>query len=279
MRRNKKYSEKYLKYAKIRNKIIGSRITGVVLLLIVIFIITNSISSCVKSKNKYKEVTLQTPTIEVTNPNTSNKTLSNFNTIYQDYYSAACEIYASVSTLNYLNFDVSMDYFVENYVVTSDVVYDEDSEAYYGPDMNTCFAGDLYEGYGMTAIATQKMLNNFLQDNNSQLNATALSNVPLENLCNEYINNNVPVLLWATEFMQEPYVHKEWIVNYADENSPVKIGDTVKWQMNEHCLVLVGYDDENYYFADSLQGEITPYDKELVETRYSQLGMQALVIK
>lgn len=41
--------------------------------------------------------------------------------------------------------------------------------------------------------------------------------------------------------------------------------------------MLTGYDGEYYYFNDPLCGKVR-YEKQLVETRYSQLGSQSLVV-
>lgn len=79
--------------------------------------------------------------------------------------------------------------------------------------------------------------------------------------------------------MDEPYVKATWIVDYVDENARYKKGDTESWMQNEHCMVLVGFDEENYYFCDSVSGKLTAYEKEVSEERYSQVGMQAIVVK
>ena len=55
-------------------------------------------------------------------------------------------------------------------------------------------------------------------------------------------------------------------------------GETFIWPAHEHCLVMIGYDDEYYYFNDPLPGEICAYEKELVEERYEEMGMQALAL-
>ena len=55
-------------------------------------------------------------------------------------------------------------------------------------------------------------------------------------------------------------------------------GNNVPWLANEHCLVLIGYDSSNYYIADPLKDGITSYERSLVETRYNQMGKQAVVI-
>lgn len=46
-----------------------------------------------------------------------------------------------------------------------------------------------------------------------------------------------------------------------------------------HCLVLTGYDDNNYYFNDPQQSKNYRYSKSSVLTAYRALGMQAVVIQ
>ena len=43
------------------------------------------------------------------------------------------------------------------------------------------------------------------------------------------------------------------------------------------CLVLTGYDEDNYYFADPMQ-EVTAIDRDTFTLRYEQLGSHAVVI-
>ena len=62
---------------------------------------------------------------------------------------------------------------------------------------------------------------------------------------------------------------KQW---YLQED-----GSLFQWIGREHCLVLTGYDNQYYYFNDPLSGKVK-YAKSLVETRFSQLGKQSLVI-
>lgn len=104
-------------------------------------------------------------------------------------------------------------------------------------------------------------------------------NVPLEELCEKYIVNDIPVMVWATTNMDEPYVFATWIVDYVDDDTETQIGDTVSWQMHEHCVVLIGFDEENYYFCDSVSGEVSAYEKDLTEKRYEQIGKQAIILK
>ena len=52
----------------------------------------------------------------------------------------------------------------------------------------------------------------------------------------------MPVVFWATlDFQPVPEKRDHWLL--AD-------GTDFAWKCNEHCLLLVGYDDENYWFND-----------------------------
>lgn len=53
---------------------------------------------------------------------------------------------------------------------------------------------------------------------------------------------------------------------------------TYEYPGGEHCLVLVGYDDENYYSNDPLKDGLTAYKKSVVEQRFEALERQAVVI-
>lgn len=196
----------------------------------------------------------------------------------QDDLTACCESYACTMLLQYLGFDLTINEFVENYLIKKPVYYGEDGKLY-GPDMNAAFAGDIYFGYGINAPAMAKCMNNYLKENNSQLKAYDFSGVPMEEFCEKYVLNGIPVMIWATANMDEPFVHATWIVDYVDENSTVEIGDTVDWQMHEHCMVLIGFDEEYYYLSDSVAGKVAAYDKATFEDRYAKIGTQAIVVK
>lgn len=56
-------------------------------------------------------------------------------------------------------------------------------------------------------------------------------------------------------------------------------GSLYTWRAGEHCMVLCGYDAENYYLMDPLQdGERVAYPRALVEERYGQMGKRAVAI-
>ena len=43
-------------------------------------------------------------------------------------------------------------------------------------------------------------------------------------------------------------------------------------------MLLVGYDEESYYFNDPYSGALVSFTKELTADRYAELGKQSLVI-
>ncbi len=97
----------------------------------------------------------------------------------------------------------------------------------------------------MLLLSKMLWINVFLQKGLSTYSATQLSNVSLQQLCAEYIDNNIPVILWATMNMATPYNGNRWTYN----------GKTIQWIAPEHCLLLVGYDDEHYIFNDPLRSK------------------------
>ena len=91
--------------------------------------------------------------------------------------------------------------------------------------------------------------------------ATQLSNVSLEDLCSQYIDNDIPVIMWATRGMESPKNGASWVYN----------GKKIQWIRPEHCLLLVGYDDYNYIFNDSMRTQAQVY--------YSKASVEGFLAK
>lgn len=192
---------------------------------------------------------------------------------------AGCETYACTMLLQSQGIDMDQFEFANEYLVQKPI-YCSGDENWYGPDMDSAYVGEIEWGYGVNSPAMGKFMNQMLTDKGSEKRAQVLSGVELEQLCEDYIVNDIPVMIWATTNMQEPYVMRIWSINYVDEEiSDAQIGDTEQWLQNEHCLVLIGYDELNYYFADSVAGDVSVFDKETVKIRYEELDMQAIVVK
>lgn len=242
----------------------------------VILLAAGAIISATSSKPAEQQ-TDQTEVIATEAKPTSHM-ISGVKAIRQDTLKAGCETHACTSLLQSLGFDIDIYAFAENYLDCHYVYEDENGETF-GPDMNSAFAGSAYAGWGIYAPAMARCMNNYLKDMKSDLKAYVIENKSLEELTREYIDNDVPVMIWATTDMQEPIESEVWTVNYVDENAKYKIGDKFKWMLHEHCLVLCGYDEKDYYFSDSVAGDISHFEKSVCQKRYEQLGYQAIVVK
>lgn len=254
--------------------LLNKRTAGVALALVAV-IVTITIITSVAGNTPPAETAAAVP--ETTVDSNSHR-ITGVPLIAQDEYLACCETYACTMLMQYLKFDLDVGEFVNNYLFIKPVEYGEDGNLY-GPDMNSAFAGDIYGGYGIYAPAMAKCMNKYIKTTGSKLTAYPLSGETLESLCKEYVANDIPVMIWTTANMAEPYEKESWIVDYVDENSKKKIGDSEGWQIHEHCMVLVGFDEENYYFNDSIECKVSGFEKSLAEKRYSQIGMQAIVVK
>lgn len=204
--------------------------------------------------------------------------IQNVKVIPQTDLKAGCETYACTMLLNILGFDLDEHTIADNYL-NCVYIYQDDSGEMYGPDLYSAFAGTAYAGWGVYAPSMAKSMNEYLKDQKSNLKAYPMENVELEDLVDQYVSKGVPVMIWATTNMEEPYVFDTWTVNYVDENAKTEIGDSFSWYMHEHCLVLIGYDNDNYYFGDSTAGEISCFKKDLVKKRYEQMFKQSIVVK
>lgn len=198
--------------------------------------------------------------------------------IVQDYYKAACETYACTMLLQGLGYDIDEGTFIDKYLLLKLMSWDEDGTMY-GPDMNSAYAGDIFTGWGINSPAMAKSMNRFLDTQKDRNRAISIKGKTLDELCKMYIDRDIPVMTWVTTYMQESYVKNTWVVNYIDENAEYKIGDEVSWRQNEHCMVLIGYTDTEYIFNDSVAGKVVRHDKKTAETRFKEIGAQAVVVK
>ena len=193
-----------------------------------------------------------------------------------------CEAVSSTMVLKYLGYEISERDFTDKYLIKKDWHIEKNGKMY-GPDPNAAFPGNPYVssgincGFGCYAPSTAKSIEKVLDKSKHEVKITTGSN--LSELQENYIDNGIPVLIWATMDMKPSRKTRTWIIDYTDENSKLKNGDKFTWIAGEHCLVLVGYDDKGYYFNDPYKNHgLIRYDKSLVEKRFEELGKQSLVV-
>jgi len=177
-----------------------------------------------------------------------------------------CESVAATMVLNYLGSEITPEEFAYNWLSYSESFYYLDGKLY-GPNPNEVFAGNPFtnDSYGCFSNVIINAINN----HSSEYTAKSITNTTLEELCKEYIDNNKPLLIWATMSMKESYDGDSW---YFED------GSLFTWTAGEHCLVLVGYNKDFYFFNDPLSGSIVAYKKDIVKKRFIELGSQAVYI-
>lgn len=119
-----------------------------------------------------------------------------------------------------------------------------------------------YYGYGVDKC---DLSDYYLEGDRDVINLTGTSFYDLL----DYINNGIPVIMWATTNMNNSYYSTTWDLPDGE----------FTWKANEHCLVLTGYDYDNGLIsvADPLVGN-TQYDINVFADRYEQMGCQAVIV-
>ncbi len=183
-------------------------------------------------------------------------------------YPTGCEVVSATMLLQYYGYGISVDDFIDNYLDMS--LLEEWDGVLIGDNPEKVFIGDprsIYS-YGCFAPVIEKSLNRIIDNDMIVKNTTGTS---IETLVKDYIDKEIPVLFWATINLGPSFQSMEWQLRDT--------GETYQWQANEHCMVLVGYDEDSYYFNDPYESNgLIDYDKELVEMRYKEMGMQSVVI-
>lgn len=182
-----------------------------------------------------------------------------------------CEATSLTMVLNFLGYSVDKTVIASKPFLECDSNFYTVNDQLYGPDFHTTFVGSPFsdDGYGCLAPAIVNAANRYL-------NASGDKNISVINISGsspddlyQYIDKDIPVIVWATMYMDEPYNSDSWHISS---------GELVTWPAQEHCLVLIGYNNEEVILNDPLVGTTT-YDRSSFEQRYAQLGSQAIVLK
>lgn len=184
--------------------------------------------------------------------------------------STGCELVSAAMVLNYYGCSVSVDDVIER-TPTSSLVQTQNGLV--GDDPSDYFIGDPYSanGFGCYAPVIVSDMNYFLKKNGTK-KAVNLTGTDIDTLISDYVKKNNPVLIWATSNMKEPSKGKSWVIKGT--------GKTFQWILGEHCLVLIGCDNNNYYFNDPYGSNgVILFDKDLVVKRYISLGKQAVAVE
>jgi len=180
-----------------------------------------------------------------------------------------CELISATMILNYYGCDVTVDQVVAK-TPQSDLIQVE--SGLIGMHPSKAFIGNprRSDGFGCYAPVINSVLNSFFANDGTKISVD-VTGMELEKLTSTYINQGIPVIIWATINMTQPSSGAIWTIK--------ETGKTFNWISGEHCLVLVGYDKSNYYFNDPYESNgLIAFEKGLVRDRFCALGQQAVVV-
>lgn len=181
-------------------------------------------------------------------------------------YPTGCESVSAVMLLQFLGVDITVDEFIEKYLEKQD--FEERDGEMFGPDPRKYFCGSPYDedSFGCYAPVIAGAMKRVL---GGTYTVKDESGTDTAELIRRYIDKGMPVVYWACINMREPVIGPQW--KFLDT------GQIFTWVSNEHCMLLVGYDGEGYYFNDPYNNNgLIHYPKEVVEERHRAQHMQAV---
>ena len=187
-------------------------------------------------------------------------------------YPTGCESVSSVMLLQYLGYDITVDEWIEQYLKQQE--FEIRDGQVYGGDPRKVFCGSPYreDGMGCYAPVICETLNKVFEKEKRYI-AVDETGRDIEELLREYIDHEMPVVFWACIDMKEPITGPEWKLSEEPEK-------TFIWISNEHCMLLVGYDEKGYYFNDPYENHgVIYYEKKLTEHRHKAQYAMAVGIK
>ena len=193
-----------------------------------------------------------------------------------------CEAVSATMVLQYYGVEITWKEFTDDYLIKKPWHVDENGR-WFGPDPFAAYPGDPYKddgpncGFGCYAPSLAKSMNAVLPKDKRAVVTTGLK---LCDLLANYIDKGDPVLVWGTMNMAPSRLTRTWTIDYVDENSPYRLGDSFTWLGNEHCLVLIGYDSERFFFNDPYENHgLIAYDRDLFEQRFREFGEMSVVVR
>ena len=181
-------------------------------------------------------------------------------------YPTGCESVSAVMLLQFLGVDITVDEFIEKYLEKQD--FEKRDGEMFGPDPRKYFCGSPYDedSFGCYAPVIAGAMKRVLGGTYTVKDESGTDTAELIRL---YIDKGMPVVYWACINMREPVIGPQWKL--------LDTGQIFTWVSNEHCMLLVGYDGEGYYFNDPYNNNgLIHYPKEVVEERHRAQHMQAV---
>ncbi|MBQ9718141.1 MAG: C39 family peptidase [Clostridia bacterium] len=188
----------------------------------------------------------------------------------REKYPTGCESVSSVMLLRYFGFDVTPEEFIDGCLPKAPEPVCENG-VWYAADPQHFYLGNPYtdDGWGCFAPAVCRGLRTYLGDTDAY-EVRKVYGMTLSDLCREYIERDIPVIVFATMGMAQPRESRTWTIP--------ETGETYTWKTPMHCLLLVGYGGGTFVFNDPLVGKNTVYPADAASFAHEHMGMQAAVL-
>lgn len=186
-----------------------------------------------------------------------------------EHYPTGCESVTTVMLLHYLGYDISVDDFINKYLVMRD--FETRDGVLYGANPWECFVGSPYDpdSMGCYAPVIYNALKQIVSDKYEVIDETGKD---FQYLVDTYLKNGMPVILWNSINLREPIIGPVWKL--------LDSGEDFTWISNEHCMLLVGEDEDHYIFNDPYENRgVIPCPKEIILDRYEVYHKQAIGLK
>lgn len=184
-----------------------------------------------------------------------------------------CEIVSAKMVLEYYTQEEAD---IEEMIDLLNCQYPEEIDGLsYAPHPEDAFIGSPWDesSFGCFAPVIVDTLNTLLPE---QYEAVDTTGMELRKLAETYLPQGKPVLIWATINMQKTFPNVGW---YLYDQRGRTTDEWFQWLANEHCMVLVGYDEEVYYFQDPYENHgLISFGREISETRYAEIGKYSATV-
>lgn len=184
-------------------------------------------------------------------------------------FPTGCESAAAAMLCGYLGCPVTLAQFVDEDLDCRPL--QRRNGQLYGPDPREAFAGDPRDAQslGCYAPVIARSLRKVLPP---ELAIIVGKDRSLEELLRECVDQDMPVILWASLDMKPTFAGP---VYRSD-----RTGEQITWISNEHCLLLVGQEADRLWVHDPWRPEVlTSYDRRLLAQRYQELGCQSIAVR
>lgn len=188
-------------------------------------------------------------------------------------YPNGCEAVSAVMLLKYAGYNADKNEFVENHLEKGEIKIRFGIR--FGPDPAKKYAGDPASkrgGWGCFAPAIVNALESYLEAEEKAAHTPFnVSGAELSMLCETFIDRSIPVAIWITQDYSPVSEVYQWLDYEGDQ--------VYLYPKNQHCIILIGYDKDNYYVCDPLKDEAcTAIARADAEVSYTSMGSQAVVL-